>query len=253
LLKIDVPLAKRDDLVDDPPATRRGRGRTMATRAKSATKTKQRLTAPDAGEIAKRLLQRYPDPKIALHFRNPLELLMAIILSAQCTDARVNEVTKTLFKKYRQASDYANADPAVFEQEIRSTGFYRNKAKTVIACGRKLVDDFKGEVPRTVAELVTLPGVGRKTANMVRGNAFGQQAIAVDTHVLRVSNRLGLVNSEDAEEVETALAAAVPTDQHTAFANAMILHGRETCTARNPRCAECVLWDLCPWPDKAPR
>jgi endonuclease III len=135
----------------------------------------------------------------------------------------------------------------------RSTGFYRNKAKTVIACGRKLVDDFKGEVPRTVDELVTLPGVGRKTANMVRGNAFGQQAIAVDTHVLRVSNRLGLVKSEDAEEVETALAAAVPADKHTAFANAMILHGRETCTARNPRCGACVLWDLCPWPDKAPR
>jgi endonuclease III len=225
----------------------------MATRAKSATKAKQRATTPDAGEIARRLLQRYPDPKIALQFGNPLELLMAVILSAQCTDARVNEVTKTLFKKYRRAADYANADLATFEQEIRSTGFYRNKAKTVIACGRKLVDDFKGEVPRTVDELVTLPGVGRKTANMVRGNAFGQHAIAVDTHVLRVSNRLGLVKSEDAEEVETALAAAVPADKHTAFANAMILHGRETCTARNPRCAECVLWDPCPWPDKAPR
>ena len=225
----------------------------MATRAKPATKAKQSVKAPDAGEITKRLLQRYPDPKIALQFTNPLELLIAVILSAQCTDARVNEVTKTLFKKYRRAADYADADPAIFEQEIRSTGFYRNKAKTVIACGRKLVDDFKGEVPRTVDELVTLPGVGRKTANMVRGNAFGQQAIAVDTHVLRVSNRLGLVKSEDAEEVETALAAAVPTDKHTVFANAMILHGRETCTARNPRCAECVLWDPCPWPDKAPR
>ncbi|MCI0431064.1 MAG: endonuclease III [Rhodospirillales bacterium] len=225
----------------------------MATRAKSATKAKQSARAPDAGEITKRLLQRYPDPKIALHFSSPLELLMAVILSAQCTDARVNEVTKTLFKKYRRAADYANTDPAVFEQEIRSTGFYRNKAKTVIACGRKLVDDFKGEVPRTVDDLVTLPGVGRKTANMVRGNAFGQQAIAVDTHVLRVSNRLGLVKSEDAEEVEAALAAAVPADKHTAFANAMILHGRETCTARSPRCGACALWDLCPWPDKAPR
>lgn len=225
----------------------------MAARAKSAIKTKQRTSAPDARELTRLLLQRYPDPKIALHFSNPLELLMAVILSAQCTDARVNEVTKTLFKKYRRATDYANADLATFEQEIRSTGFYRNKAKTVIACGRKLVDDFRGEVPRAVDELVTLPGVGRKTANMVRGNAFGQQAIAVDTHVLRVANRLGLVKSEDAEEVETALAAAVPTDKHTAFANAMILHGRETCRARNPRCAECVLWDLCPWPDKAPR
>ena len=178
---------------------------------------------------------------------------MAVILSAQCTDARVNEVTKTLFKKYRRAADYADADLATFEQEIRSTGFYRNKAKTVIACGRKLVAEFGGEVPRTVDELVTLPGVGRKTANMVRGNAFGQQAIAVDTHVLRVANRLGLVKSEDADKVEAALAAAVPADKHTAFANAMILHGRETCTARNPSCGACVLWDLCPWPDKAER
>ena len=225
----------------------------MARRAQSPSTKGTSSAAADAREVTKLLLKRYPDPKIALRFETPLQLLVAVILSAQCTDARVNEVTKTLFKKYRQASDYANADPAVFEQEIRSTGFYRNKAKTVIACGRKLVDDFKGEVPRTVDELVTLPGVGRKTANMVRGNAFGQQAIAVDTHVLRVSNRLGLVKSEDAEEVEAALAAAVPADEHTAFANAMILHGRETCTARNPRCAECVLWDVCPWPDKAPR
>jgi endonuclease-3 len=223
----------------------------MGRRATSASKASR--SKPDGREVTRLLLQRYPDPKIALHFSNPLELLMAVILSAQCTDARVNEVTKTLFKKYRRAADYANAELATFEQEIRSTGFYRNKAKTVIACGRKLVDDFKGEVPRAVDELVTLPGVGRKTANMVRGNAFGQQAIAVDTHVLRVANRLGLVKSEDAEEVETALAAVVPTDKHTVFANAMILHGRETCTARNPRCAECVLWDLCPWPDKGPR
>jgi endonuclease-3 len=225
----------------------------MARRAQSPSTKGTSSAAAGAREVTKLLLKRYPDPKIALRFETPLQLLVAVILSAQCTDARVNEVTKTLFKKYRQASDYANADPATFEQEIRSTGFYRNKAKAVIACGRKLVDDFKGEVPRTVDELVTLPGVGRKTANMVRGNAFGQQAIAVDTHVLRVSNRLGLVKSEDAEEVEAALAAAVPADEHTAFANAMILHGRETCTARNPRCAECVLWDVCPWPDKAPR
>src|SRR5215468_5523404 len=227
-----------------------GQGPTMATRAKSATKAKQSVKAPDAGEITRLLLQHYPDPKIALHFSNPLELLIAVILSAQCTDARVNEVTKTLFKKYRRAADYANADPATFEQEIRSTGFYRNKAKTVIACGRKLVEDFGGEVPRTVEELVTLPGVGRKTANMVRGNAFGQQAIAVDTHVLRVSNRLGLVASDDPDEVEAALVAKVPADRQTAFGNAMILHGRETCTARNPRCPDCVLQKLCPWPDK---
>jgi endonuclease-3 len=225
----------------------------MARRAKLPSASKPSLAAADAREVTKLLLKRYPDPKIALRFETPLDLLMAVILSAQCTDARVNEVTKTLFKEYRRAADYAHADLATFEQEIRSTGFYRNKAKTVIACGRKLVDEFGGEVPRTVDELVTLPGVGRKTANMVRGNAFGQQAIAVDTHVLRVANRLGLVKSEDADKVEAALATAVPADKHTAFANATILHGRETCTARNPRCGACVLWDLCPWPDKAER
>jgi endonuclease-3 len=225
----------------------------MATRAKPATKAKQSGKAPDTDEIAKRLLQRYPDPKIALEFGNPLELLVAVILSAQCTDARVNAVTKTLFKKYRRAADYASADLATFEQEIRSTGFYRNKAKTVIACGRKLVEEFGGEVPRTVEALVTLPGVGRKTANMVRGNAFGQQAIAVDTHVLRVSNRLGLAASDDPDEIEAALVAKLPADRHTALGNALILHGRETCTARAPRCDVCVLWELCPWPDKTPR
>jgi len=225
----------------------------MATRAKPATKAKQSGKAPDAGEIAKRLLQRYPDPKIALEFGNPLELLVAVILSAQCTDARVNAVTKTLFKKYRRAADYASADLATFEQEIRSTGFYRNKAKTVIACGRKLVEEFGGEVPRTVEALVTLPGVGRKTANMVRGNAFGQQAIAVDTHVLRVSNRLGLAASDDPDEIEAALVAKLPADRLTALGNALILHGRETCTARAPRCDVCALWELCPWPDKTPR
>jgi endonuclease-3 len=222
----------------------------MPRRAQSSSTRKTGSTAPDAREVTKLLLKRYPDPKIALHFSNPLELLIAVILSAQCTDARVNEVTKTLFQKYRRAADYANADPATFEQEIRSTGFYRNKAKTVMACGRKLVDEFGGEVPRTVDELVTLPGVGRKTANMVRGNAFGQQAIPVDTHVLRVANRLALAQTDDPDEVEAALAAAVPADKHTAFANAMILHGRETCTTRSPHCPDCVLLKLCPWPDK---
>jgi endonuclease-3 len=220
---------------------------------RATPKAKAAPSSPDAREIMCLLLQRYPDPKIALHFSNPLELLIAVILSAQCTDARVNAVTKTLFKKYRRAADYANADLTSFEQEIRSTGFYRNKAKTVIACGRKLVEEFGGEVPRTVEELVTLPGVGRKTANMVRGNAFGQQAIAVDTHVLRVSNRLGLVASDDPDEVEAALVAKVPADRHTAFGNALILHGRETCTARAPRCGVCVLWELCSWPEKTPR
>lgn len=204
----------------------------------------------NAGKIATLLLKKYPEPRLALQYGNPLELLIAVILSAQCTDARVNEVTASLFKKYRTAEDYAAADPAVLEAEIRSTGFYRNKARSVIACCQKLVADFHGEIPHTLEALTTLPGVGRKTANMVLGNAFGVPAIAVDTHVLRVSNRLGLVHSDDPEQVEEALMRQVAKDKWTAFGNAMILHGRETCIARKPRCPECVLRAVCEWPDK---
>jgi endonuclease-3 len=204
----------------------------------------------DAGQITALLLKKYPAPKLALHYRNPLELLIAVILSAQCTDARVNEVTAALFKKYKKARDYAAADPAVLEEEIRSTGFYKNKTRSVIACCKKLVADFHGEVPRTLEELTALPGVGRKTANMVLGNAFGVPAISVDTHVLRVSNRLGLAHSDDPEKVEAALMRQVAQDKWTAFGNAMILHGRETCVARKPHCPECVLRMVCEWPDK---
>ena len=156
-----------------------------------------------------------------------------------------------MFRKYRTAADYAAADLATFEQEIKSTGFYRNKAKTVIACGKRLVEGYGGKVPETVEALTTLPGVGRKTANMVLGNAFGRQAVAVDTHVLRVTNRLGLVDSKNADKVEAALTAMVPDDRLTAFSNAAILHGRETCKARKPRCGDCVLYALCAWPEKA--
>lgn len=204
----------------------------------------------DARQITALLLGKYPEPKLALHFSNPLELLIAVILSAQCTDARVNEVTATLFKKYRKARDYAAADPVVLEQEIRSTGFYKNKTKSVIACCQKLVADFHGEVPRTPEELTTLPGVGRKTASMVLGNAFGVPAIAVDTHVLRVSNRLGLAHCDDPGTVEAELMGQVARDRWTAFGNALILHGRETCVARKPHCPVCVLREVCEWPDK---
>jgi endonuclease-3 len=204
----------------------------------------------DARQITALLLKQYPEPRLALHYGNPLELLVAVILSAQCTDARVNEVTETLFKKFRKAEDYAAADPAVLAEEIRSTGFYRNKARSLIACCRQLVEDFHGEVPQTLDALTTLPGVGRKTANMVLGNAFGVPAVAVDTHVLRVSNRLGLAGSDDPEKVEAALMHQVAQDKWTAFGNVLILHGRETCTARKPRCPECVLRAVCEWPDK---
>jgi endonuclease-3 len=207
-------------------------------------KGKRPSLAPDM------LLEHYPDARLALNWKNPLELLVAVILSAQCTDARVNEVTKTLFAKYRTAKAYAQADVATFEQEIRRTGFYRNQAKLVIGCCRKLVEEFAGKVPDTLDALTSLPGVGRKTANMVLGNAFGIPGIAVDTHVMRVSQRLGLVNEGDAEAVERALMAQIPQEQWTAFTNAMILHGREVCTARAPRCRECVLNTVCAWPDK---
>ncbi|MFQ5937324.1 MAG: endonuclease III [Acidiferrobacterales bacterium] len=206
----------------------------------------------NARKVTARLFECYPDPKLVLNFKSPLELLVATILSAQCTDARVNEVTKGLFKKYKSARQYAMADLKVFEEEIRPTGFYKNKAKMVTNCCKKLVEDFNGKVPSSVNKLTTLPGVGRKTANMVLGNAFGkEEGIAVDTHVLRVSNRLGLAQSKNAEEVETELMKQVPKGKWTSVSNAMILFGRETCTARKPRCGECILFKECEWPDKS--
>ncbi len=204
----------------------------------------------DARKILKLLLKKYPDPGIALNFTNPLELLVATILSAQCTDKRVNEVTGQLFKKYRTAQDYAEADIKAFEQEIKPTGFYKNKARQVINCCKALVEKYNGKVPDTLEALTELPGVGRKTANVVLGSAFGKQAIAVDTHVLRVSNRLGLVHSDNPEKVEEELMKQIPRDKWTRFTLAMILHGRETCGAKKPRCGECILFDECEWEEK---
>ncbi|NCO84193.1 MAG: endonuclease III [Nitrospirae bacterium CG_4_10_14_3_um_filter_44_29] len=204
----------------------------------------------NAKKITALLLKKYPNPRTALNFSNPLELLVATILSAQCTDVRVNEVTKTLFKKYKNVKNYAGADLKTFAKEIRPTGFYRNKAKMLIGCCQKLIRDFKGRVPSTLEELTTLPGVGRKTANVILGSAFGKQAIAVDTHVLRVSNRLGIAHSENPDKVEEELTKQIPQDKWTAFNLAMILHGRETCAARKPRCGVCVLYDECGWLEK---
>jgi endonuclease-3 len=206
----------------------------------------------NAGKITRLLLRHYPQPRLALHFRTPLQLLVAVILSAQCTDERVNAVTKTLFRKYKKAADFANADPAVLEQEIRSTGFYRNKTRNVIRCCRQLLTDHDGKVPASVEQLTRLAGVGRKTANMVLGNAFGAQAIAVDTHVARISQRLGLTGSRNADRVEQDLMARVPQAHWTAVTNALILHGRDVCTARRPRCCACPLYALCAWSQKPP-
>ena len=193
----------------------------------------------------------YPDAKIALHFNNPLELLVATILSAQCTDERVNQVTASLFKKYRTAKNYAEADPATFEAEIHSTGFYKAKAKSIIGMAQALLDRHKGRVPETLEELVELPGVGRKTANVVLGSAFGQDALAVDTHVFRVSQRLDLAKSDDPDKIEAQLTALIPRSKWTAATHLFITHGRQTCHARKPNCPHCAIRALCPWPEKS--
>ena len=209
---------------------------------------------PDAKASARNLItklfKKYPDPAIALRFRNPFELLIATILSAQCPDTRVNQVTKTLFSRYQTAEHFAQSDTEKLEREISSITYYRSKAKTIIECCRKLVSDFHGDVPQTMDQLVTLPGVGRKTANVILGCAFGQQAIAVDTHVLRVASRLGLSHSKNADKMELELMRQIPQGKWTRFTLALILHGRETCTAKNPRCSICVLYSECAWPEK---
>src|SRR5687767_746664 len=193
------------------------------------------------------LKKTYPEAKCSLDHRTPLELLVATILSAQCTDDRVNIVTKDLFRKYRSAEDYARVPQEALEKEIQSTGFYRNKAKSMRAMAQSLVDRHKGKVPRTMEELTELHGVGRKTANVVLGNAFGQNVgVVVDTHVTRVSFRLGLTRQTDAVKIEQDLVKIVPREKWTLFSHLLIFHGRSICVARRPLCEKCPLWDLCP-------
>jgi endonuclease-3 len=192
----------------------------------------------------------YPDARCELNFSTPLELLIATILSAQCTDARVNMVTGELFKRYRSARAFAEADPSRLEEEIRSTGFFRSKAKNTIACCQALVREFGGAVPRTMEELTTLPGVGRKTANIVLYNAYGIPGFGVDTHVVRVTNRLGLVDTEEPDAIEALLCPVIPREQWGMATHLFIFHGRRTCHAKQPRCPECRVRSLCPWPEK---
>jgi endonuclease III len=197
------------------------------------------------------LLQRaYPDAKIALDFSTPLELLVATILSAQCTDERVNMVTPGLFRKYPTAHALATADPAKLEDEIRSTGFFRAKTRSLLGMARGLVERHDGKVPADREALTALPGVGLKTANVVLGNAFGQDALAVDTHVFRVSQRLGLAKSDDAEEIHDQLITVLPKGRLTQGTHLLIIHGRRTCLARKPACPKCAVRALCPWPGK---
>jgi endonuclease-3 len=201
----------------------------------------------DALEVMRRLEKLYPKTRIALNFSNPLELLVATILSAQSTDVGVNKVTPALFARYKTAKDYAGADPAELEGLIKSTGFYHNKAKSIMGAAAVLVKDFGGKVPRTMAEIITLPGVARKTGNVVLYNAYGAtEGIAVDTHVIRLSNRLWLSREKDPVKIEQDLMKQVPREKWGPFAYLLINHGRASCIARKPKCAECVLNDICP-------
>ena len=198
-------------------------------------------------KIIAALDRTYPEAHCELHHADPLQLLIATILSAQCTDKRVNIVTKELFKKYRSASDFATAPIAELEQAIKSTGFFRNKAKNIQACCRKLVERHAGKVPRTMEELTQLDGVGRKTANVVLGNAFGiNVGVVVDTHIARLSQRLGLTKQKTPEKIEPELMALAPQKQWTLFSHWLIWHGRRRCNARRPDCEGCEIKKLCP-------
>jgi len=200
-----------------------------------------------AKKIIARLKREYPDATCALHHTSALELVVATILSAQCTDARVNMVTPHLFAKYRTAADYAAADPKVLEQEIQSTGFFRNKTKSIIGMAQALVERHGGEVPQTMEELTALPGVGRKTANVILGTWFKKnEGIVVDTHVQRLTGLLKLRRQDDPVKIEQELMDIVPREDWTWFSHTLIQHGRQVCIARRPRCAECVLNPLCP-------
>ncbi len=199
-----------------------------------------------ASAVAKELARLYPDAHCALHFKNPLQLLIATILSAQCTDVRVNLVTPALFNRYPDAQSFADADPLELQTMIQSTGFFRNKAKNIQACCALLVRDHGGQVPGTLEQLVPLPGVGRKTANVVLGNAFGVPGITVDTHVGRLSRRLGLTTLEDPVKVERDLMNLIPQPEWTNFSHRTIFHGRQICHARKPKCGVCTLAKICP-------
>jgi endonuclease-3 len=215
-----------------------------------AKRKKIKVNKDDAAERVKKiwpvLKKTYPGARIALNFKDPLELLISTILSAQCTDVRVNMVTKDLFKKYKSAADWASADLNEIEEGIRSTGFFRNKAINIKGACTRIVGHYDGKVPNTMEELLTLPGVGRKTANCVLGDAFGIPGITCDTHVIRLSRRLGLSENSDPVKLEFDLAEIVPKRNWTAFSHLVITHGRNICNARKPNCPECQIAKHCP-------
>jgi endonuclease III len=220
----------------------------MATKSLHSSDHRKRLRA-----IAKTLERTMQHPKVELDHRSPWELLVATILSAQCTDQRVNQVTPSLFQRYRTATEMAEANLPELEELIRSTGFFKNKAKHLVACGKAVTEHVCKQVPRTMEELITLPGVGRKTANVILGNAFGQPSVVVDTHVKRVAKRLGLTKSDNPDLVEQDLQQLMPKSQWTAFSQRLLLHGRYVCLARKPLCRTCQVYRHCPWKEKGPQ
>ena len=205
----------------------------------------QKIPKSRINKILQILRRTYPDVKTALRHQNPLEMLIATILSAQCTDVRVNEVTKTLFKKLRTAEDYADIPLAELEKMIRPTGFFRNKAKSIKGCCRGLVEKHDGKVPDSMEALIKLPGIGRKTANVILGSAFGIPGIVVDTHVKRLSQRIGLTKEKDPVKIEFELMALIPKKDWIDFSHELIWHGRRLCPARKPKCPQCPVWELC--------
>jgi endonuclease-3 len=220
----------------------------MATTRKP--KTKAAASSARIKKILTRLEKVHPDAKLDLDFTNPLELLIALILAAQARDDLVNKVTVDLFKTHHTAADFAATPPARLQTQISKINFYRNKAKSIHNCCRALVERFGGKVPSNLEDLVSLPGVGRKTANIVLGNAFGQQTIGVDTHVMRLSQRLGFTKKTDPDKIEADLMTIVPEKQRVRFCHLMQYHGRRVCLAKKPRCPECTIKDLCPFPQK---
>jgi endonuclease-3 len=213
---------------------------------KSSTRRKAKFDPNYPIEILKRLKKEYPLAKIALEFETPFQLLISTILSAQCTDERVNLVTKTLFKKYKKPQDFLAVSNEELEKDIFSTGFYRQKAKSIKNCCKTLLENYNGKVPSDFEALNSLPGVGRKTASVVAGNAFGIPAIAVDTHVIRLSNLMGFVNSKIPEKIEARLKEIFPEKEWINLGHYLMNHGRKICIARRPKCLQCVVGDLCP-------
>jgi endonuclease III len=247
-----VPVRKRVAKVAAPIAARIAAPKKPAPKTRAITVKRYNPLAPErVNEILRRLDQRYPDATCALQHNSAWELLVATILSAQCTDVRVNLVAPVLFEKYPTPEAFATLQPEELEDDVRSTGFFRNKSKSVVGAARKLISEFGGQVPRTMDELLQLPGVARKTANVVLGTWYKiADGVVVDTHVQRISRRLELTKHEDPQKIERDLMKVVPRDKWIVFAHQIILHGRALCIARKPKCADCPLEDLCHAADK---